>query len=65
LEVEAIDGWGLMKPLIATGVGYIPSALVEESAVEVESGFEDEEGLRNESNVPALDFLRIVGFDSA
>jgi hypothetical protein len=54
-----------MKPPIATGVGYIPSALVEESAVEEESGFEDEEGLRNESNVPALDFLRIAGFDSA
>jgi len=53
-----IDGWAGTKPPIWTEVGYMVSVLVDER------GFEDDEGLRKDKSVPALDFLRICGRDS-
>lgn len=52
------DGWVELKPPIGTEDGYIARVLVDER------GFEDDEGLRKDKSVPALDFLLICGRDS-
>jgi hypothetical protein len=52
------DGWVELKPPIGIEDGYIARVLVDER------GFEDDEGLRKDKSVPALDFLLICGRDS-
>jgi hypothetical protein len=52
------DGWVELKPPMGTEDGYIARVLVDER------GFEDDEGLRKDKSVPALDFLLICGRDS-
>jgi hypothetical protein len=53
-----IDGWVEMNPPIWIEDGCIAGVLVDDR------GFEDDEGLRKDSSVPADDFRLICGRDS-